>query len=49
MRIYTSNTDKEGHTVPNVRGTLTPLSGRFFPCITLARNVMLRSLATILV
>ncbi len=30
MLIYTSNTDNEGNAVIIVRGTLTPLSRRFF-------------------
>ncbi|EPJ44080.1 MAG: hypothetical protein OFPII_37410 [Osedax symbiont Rs1] len=30
MHIYTSNTHKEGRTVPKMRGTLTPLSRQVF-------------------
>ncbi|EPJ44476.1 MAG: hypothetical protein OFPII_34650 [Osedax symbiont Rs1] len=41
--MYTSNTNKEGHTVSKVRGTLTSLSRRFLPCLMFARNVMQRS------
>ena len=40
MLIYTSNTHKEGHTVPKVRGILTPLFRRFLPCLILIRYVM---------
>jgi len=44
MLIYTSDTHKEGHAVPKVRGILTPLSSRLLLCLSFARNVMQRSL-----